>query len=513
MARMLGARPQAHGAALWLLWGALAVLASGCVPLPVQLTPAVQGRVLDAETGAPVAQAVVVVRFDVRRDERLPERDLLGHSEVLTDAEGRFRLSPEARAGLSGWPLGGAEARVVGVIKDGYRCARPRGVSPSGHVTLELQFATDRDDRRASCRPLAASPAEVPQYLAAWRALYPRGPAAEDQVRQRELDRLAAARATFGFGENCRGPAVDLALAPGGERAAITLETEAGRRVEVLQLVPETRRLALLHPPQSDSRRLGWRSATELVLWEPGALLGPTSESSSTHSLRTLWRSDTAPPGGPRPDALPLQPGDLVDAGAARWGGRSFEILRSVDRGTGFGVETLRVTAADADPVSHALPGEACGPRGQYGRPHFRIDAAGARGLDLRHVDGGCHAVAIDFASGAWRRLDSAQERAGDCREMRRVPLSHLRSALGDYVGELETALLAADGDPRGAYSIHIEPSGQTRLSGRDYMGSALRLEVPPFPLRTPLRRIDVTGVAGAASPPAAPAKELLQPL
>ena len=107
---MHGVRSSTQRVRVWLLCAGVAALAGGC--LPVQLTPAVQGRVLDDSTGAPVAHAVVVVRFDVRRDERLPERDLLGHREVQTDSEGRFRLSPELRPGLSAWPHGGSEARV-----------------------------------------------------------------------------------------------------------------------------------------------------------------------------------------------------------------------------------------------------------------------------------------------------------------------------------------------------------------------------------------------------------------
>ena len=239
----------------------------------------------------------------------------------------------------------------------------------------------------------------------------------------------------------------------------------------------------------------------------------PSGASPPAHSLRTLWRSAAMPPHAREGGRLSLLSGELVDADAVRWQGRSFEIVRSLDSQSGFGVDTLRITTADAGPVSLALPGEACGPRGQYGRPHFRIDAAGGRGLDLRYVDGGCRALAIDFASGAWQRLDSAQDPVGTCREMRRVPLTRMRSALSDYVDELEAALSAADGDPRGAYSLRIDPNGRTLLWGRDYMGGALRIAVGDFPLRTPLRRIDVTTVAGAASVPAAPAMDLLEPL
>jgi hypothetical protein len=131
----------------------------------------------------------------------------------------------------------------------------------------------------------------------------------------------------------------------------------------------------------------------------------------------------------------------------------------------------------------------------------------------VRCVEGGCRAVSLDFGAGAWRRLDSAPGPALECRELRRVPLTHLRSALGGYVARLEEALLAAHGDPRGAHSLHIEADGRTRLTGRDYMGRFLRLELPDFPLRTPLRRIDVTSVSGAAAVPAAHSAERIEPL
>ena len=512
---MFGARPTSRRAWLGRLSAAIAVLALGCLPL--QLTPRVQGRVLDESTGAPVAGAVVVVRFDASRDERLPERDLLGHREVLSDAEGRFQVSSGARPGLTAWPGGGAEARVVGVMKDGYQCARPRRVPGSGHVTLNLTPAAGDDDRRASCRPLAASPDEVPEYLTAWRALYPRSRGDRDGAQERELARLARTRATFGFGENCRGPAVDLALAPGGELAGVVVEGPAGRQIEIVTLIPEIRTLTRVQPPADDSRRLGWVSANELVLWEPGSALAPPASASEgasdQHSLRTIWRNPAAPPSPREAGRLPLQPSDFNDSREVRWGGRSFAIVRSLDPETGLGIDTLRISSGAADPVSWRLPGEACGPRGQYGRPHFRIDGAGRRGLDLRYVEGGCHALSIDFSSGDWRRLDSAKGQAALCREARRVPRSHLRSALGDYVAELDTILTTAEADPQGAYSLQIAPNGRTVLSSRDFMGGALRLDVSSFPLRTPLRRIDVSAVAGAASVPAAPAKDLLEPL
>lgn len=503
---MLGTRPNARER-LGLLCAGLASLGLGCAS--GELGPAVEGRVIEAQGGAPVSGAVVVVRFDLRPDPRLPERDVLGHRETETDAEGRFRLAAPTVAGLAAWSRGGAEARVVGVIRDGYRCPSPRAVPASGRVTLELESSDGLEGRRASCRPLGSAPGEAPRYQAAWQALYPRAPEREEP--EAPLATLLAARANFGHGENCTGPALDLALSPDGARVAIAVQTAGGRRVAVLRLQPRPGRVAVLVPPPDDGRRLGWVSDEELVLWEPGGSLAPPaapSASSVELSRRTLWRR----PGASASIEVDRHPRDLVDTGSARWQGRSFVQRRELDPASGFGIDLLLVSAPGRSTLEHRLPGEACGPHGQYGKPQLRVDASGARGLDLRFVEGGCHAISFDLESGRWQRLDPAGG-PSECREFRRVPLGHLRRALGDYVAKLERALLDAEGDPADAWSLHIDPEGHTRLTGRDYMGGYVQLDVPDFPLATPLRRIDVTTVAGAASPPAAPATGVLEPL
>ena len=62
------------------MWFTLVVLLLGAAPLPADDPPAdVKGRVVDAQTGEPIAKAVVTVR----------ERQ----SETVTDASGRFRLA------------------------------------------------------------------------------------------------------------------------------------------------------------------------------------------------------------------------------------------------------------------------------------------------------------------------------------------------------------------------------------------------------------------------------------
>jgi iron complex outermembrane receptor protein len=62
------------------MWFTLTVLLLGAATLPADDPPAdVKGRVVDAQTGEPIAKAVVSVR----------ERQI----ETVTDASGRFRLA------------------------------------------------------------------------------------------------------------------------------------------------------------------------------------------------------------------------------------------------------------------------------------------------------------------------------------------------------------------------------------------------------------------------------------
>jgi hypothetical protein len=485
-----------------------AFLALGCVPLPVQPTPAVAGRVVDRESGKPVADAIVVVRFDVRRGELLPERDLIGHREAVTDATGRFRVVRSAVPGLGSWPRYGMEARVVGVMTPAHRCTRPHRVPDSGNLVLRLDVATDAADRRASCRPVAARPDETPRYLAAWRELYPRRLTSHERASERQIDQLLLARAVFGPGENCSGPAVDLSLSPSGTHVAVALEVSHGRSIEVISLAPQPRRLARVRgeePNPSPALRLAWSSDRDLVLWDPAR---PSADSMG--STRRLWSDPSAARAanqaadeGAR--LRPLDLSDLNDEGDARWQGRSFHVERRLDPASGLAAEALRITHPDGRTKTLALPGEACGPRGQYGRPHFRISADGGRGLDLRWIEGGCRAVSIDLESGRWQAL-SSNRAGGTCREGRRVPLPQLRRAVRGYLGEIEDALVAAKADPSQAYRLEVAPERATRVLARDYLGAPIALVLPAFPIDTPLRRIDVTSASGAgAASPAAP--------
>lgn len=493
------------------------ILALGaCVPMPVHVTPPVTGQVLDAETEAPIPGAVVVLRYDASHGDLLPDRDLLAHREVVTDADGRFAVSRATTPGLTAWPVVRTEARVVGVIKDGYRCGSPRGVSDSGRVVLRLEAAPDEQARRSSCRPVAARPDEAPRYLAAWRALYPRQEGSRDVADQRRLERVLEARNLFGPGENCEGPVVDLALAPTGERVGLTLRRGDRRSVEVVELSGVPKRVARVPvaalDPGERMRRLAWLSDSELVLWEPAMALdralSPSMLGGDEAPPQRIWLGQ-APPASRFEGAewMPSQPIDVAqlhDADDSRWNGRSFRIERSLDPLTGRAMDSLRVDRPEGDSALLSLPGEACGPAGQYGRPYLRISADGQVGLDLRYVDGGCHATAIHLGSGEWRRIDGSSDR-GVCSETRRVPLPHLRAALGGYVSDFEEALADAGGDPGASYSLRIDPGGRTRVESRDLLGERLELEIAPFPIETPLTRIDVTNVANAGQGPAAP--------
>ena len=223
-----------------LLAGALGLTA--CVVLPVRIGPTVEGQVVDQATGKPIAGAIVVVRFDGRYDDALPDRDLIGHEEALTDASGRFQMGRIVRPGFSAWPLFKTEARVVGVMHEGYRCAAPRAAPESGLLRIALIPALDMLDRRDSCRPVSAERGEVTAYMDAWRTLFADDAARAPDESERQVERLLAARTVLGFGENCTGPVTDLAVAPDGARAAIHDRRLGRAALERIELASGARR-------------------------------------------------------------------------------------------------------------------------------------------------------------------------------------------------------------------------------------------------------------------------------
>jgi hypothetical protein len=436
---------------------AIALLVGGCLPMPVQRGPEFSGQVLDAATGSPLAGAILVVRWDTRHDDLLPDRDLLGHVEVVSGQDGRFEAGPLWRPRLAVWPLFRVEARVVAVLADGYRCAGPIAVPKEGGVEIGLVPSSDLADRRLSCRPVAAEPKVVPRYVAAWRGLHPEADTLAEKLRERRIQEVLEARSALGFGANCDGPVHDLAVSPDGERIAFRVNDGQGDWVGIVRAEGATplERL-LVDVPDTGRWQLGWTNADELVLWEPRA--------------RALWL------------------------------GRTFRMLRTIDPNTGLSREVLRVAHENGSMQDIGLPGEPCGQVARFGSLDDRVADRGRTAFDLRHVKGACRAVAVDLWSGSWRVIDDARGE-GVCRESRSFPASQLQIALAGYMDEIQMALEREDADPRASFSIRIEDDGATSVASRGYDGEIRVLPIPSFPLATPLRRVDVAVLGSTGAP------------
>jgi len=476
-----------------------------CV-LPVRSAPGLEGRVVDRGTGEPVAGAIVVVRFDGHDGDRIPDRETLGHAETRTAADGSFAFARYSRAGLAVWPVFRTEARVVSVLSPGHRCPDPLYVTGASRVVVALDPARNAEDQRASCRPVASRRGEAEQYGAAWRGLHP--PAQTPGREHDPLERTLAARSALGFGANCSGPVTDLALAPGGARLAYVSNARGRPQIHLAPLEP-----AGPAPPRPVARaenvpprRLAWTSPGELALWLPP---GPSENSLASPGIargrtEVVWTDRRAHPAAPDWDARPspghpvgprpLEPEDLSDPADTLWLGRSFGIERTLDPATALPRDRLVVRREDGSRTAIALPGEACG-GARFGRPQVRIGAGGRFGFDLRFVEGGCHAVAINLETGAWVPVDRAPDETR-CRVQRTLPPVQLATALRGWTRELHEAMRASGVDPRNAYALRIGENGATRVVGRDFDGDIASTDVPRFPLATPLRRIDVTTVS-----------------
>jgi hypothetical protein len=393
--------------------------------------------------------------------------------------------------------------------------------------------ALDADDQRESCSPVPASPGEADAYMTAWRGLFPQTDPVADSYLERQLARVIEARAALGFGENCQGPVFDLALAPDGTRASYV----AAQNIPEVRMVEFTpsgpRRTDFVRRDESwPPRRLAWTSSGSLVLWEPSADRHRSVSPSlfGADHFEVIWKAPIrreAPPAAPAFRAArvrtssavrhsPLDPADLNDEGDGRWNGRSFSVKRTIDSDTGVAGDHLRMVRADGSRNTVALPGEPCGPHGRFGRPHYRITADGRSGIDLRFIDGGCHAVAIDFENGAWTQLDAAPDLAV-CNESRSVPASSFNTALRSYSGAVEKIRVAAGADPVASYALVLAKDGSTRVETRNHVGEAVRAAVPDFPIATPLRRIDVSLVGSVYTPsgttPTVPKAKEMEPL
>lgn len=502
-----------RGLLLAIALGALAAGQAGCLLLPVRSAPGASGRVIDAATRQPLAGAIVVVRFDGRHGDLIPDRDHLGHAEIRTDASGRFQIARHFEPGLAVWPFFRGETRVVSVFASGHRCPTPRSVAPGERLVISLAAAADLADQRESCHPVAARGEETPAYMAAWRGLFDEHATESAETDRRRVEQVLAARSTLGFGENCEGPVLDLALSPDGRRAAYAMRESAGAAAFVLDLGPGgVERSVRAHSAErTPPRRLAWTSPTQLVLWE--ALSEPLRTSSASRlgeaDVEVIWHgaplpAATASPRRPAPPAapaaLPLEPEDLYDEGATRWEGRGFSLLHHPDPVSGLAADELRVVAASGERHSVELPGETCGPSGGFGRPQYRITADGDHAIDLRFLDGGCRAVWIDLDTGAWKRLDRSGSARAECRTERRIPPSTLAVALRGYLREVEASLDGAGLERGRTYALRIEPSGKTQAETRDPDGRPHLVSVAPFPVRTPLRVIQISNVSSLDS-------------
>ena len=211
------------------------------------------------------------------------------------------------------------------------------------------------------------------------------------------------------------------------------------------------------------------------MLVEPDGVPQQSLSTLATARMLRLWSAaDDAPPAAPAPGLgrdrrpRPLDPEDLSDESDRFWRGRSFALARTLDPNTGLPADELRVTREDGSRLALSLPGEACGQPGRFGRPHYRMAADGRSGLDLRFVDGGCHAVRIDLETGAWQKLDAASAPA-TCETARRIPAANLSVALRGYMREVESALVEGGADPAAAFVLEIAEDGEATARARDF--------------------------------------------
>jgi hypothetical protein len=296
-------------------------------------------------------------------------------------------------------------------------------------------------------------------------------------------------------------------MAPDGRRAAFEIAGNRESEVHIVELRASRSKLAQVitrnaHP---SPRRLAWMNHADLVLWEPSedSYQAVSPSVFAAGEFERIWSANGSTKASQLRSeemAVPvLAPEDLNDEGDSRWRGRSFVLQQRPNPETGLPQDDLRVYREDATSYTLSLPGEVCGPRGRFGRPQYRIAADSRTSLDLRFVNGGCHVVRTDLETGAWSVLDSV-DRAGVCRAERHVQPTEFKTALRGYTRELESAIFEAGADPTAAYALRIEPDGTTRLDTRGFSGASITIEVPRFPLDTPLQRIEITTLGGGSS-------------
>lgn len=409
-----------------------------------------EGEVRSRGSGRPLAGALVLLRIPPRR-----------FAELRTDAAGRFALDG---SGLRVDGAGGVADRLelVTAYAAGHRCAPSRILESNERLRLELEPAGLRA-QRASCP--APPPAAGIRYASVFALLEQAAGsgsgAGSGRSPARVVEEALDPRTLFGFGGNCRGPVLGFAVEPGARRLAYQEAAGPGIAIRLLRLGARDASAfePLAYASRVPPRRLAWREDGSLWLEAAAAWTGTTGDRRLLPALAS---------GGGRVDASPA----------------------STRVAKGAGDEAHRAPRPE-------LPGQACvmvdterfAPAGQVG--------AGRR-IELRFVGGGCHLVERDPARGSLARLDRAEGRAR-CRDARRVSAAQLRRALPGYWRRLKVLLETLPAPPREGFALRVEPDGQVFLEARDWLGGERVLEAPSFPVKTPLRRIEVER---AARPP-----------
>ncbi|MGV8073123.1 MAG: carboxypeptidase-like regulatory domain-containing protein [Syntrophobacteraceae bacterium] len=127
---------------------------------------AYSGRVVDKETGGPVAGAYVLVAYHTERySPSGPVKEFLEAGEATTDKDGLFKIDA-FRAWAFRFPQRWAEDTLVTIYKPGYAARFPHTIIPQEHVTEELTKLNTYDERRralSAYRPLI--PEEKSEHL------------------------------------------------------------------------------------------------------------------------------------------------------------------------------------------------------------------------------------------------------------------------------------------------------------------------------------------------------------
>ncbi len=163
------------------LWLIVLLAVGGCRTGPEQWGP-FRGRVVDAETQAPIAGAHVMVLW-VREPPALHlTQSFYDARETMTDAEGRFEIPARTRL-LTAWVTGPA----VSVFAPGYLMLDPEVTPPGGRRYV--------DPTVVRMRPL-----KTPQERCKYRPREPLGPTTTVSQYQTAVQEYNVGLKCFGLG-------------------------------------------------------------------------------------------------------------------------------------------------------------------------------------------------------------------------------------------------------------------------------------------------------------------------